>query len=68
MNINNKKNNLIWLKEHIITPENTKITAFLTEFNNAIILFLTDKNIKIRIPDIKMIAVIILDLIGSTYP
>ncbi|MFX0133782.1 MAG: hypothetical protein ACFFDN_09065 [Candidatus Hodarchaeota archaeon] len=47
MSLNNENNNLIWLKEEKIISKNIKITAFLTEFNNGVIIFLTEKKIKI---------------------
>lgn len=42
-----EENNLIWFKEEVSTPDNLKITLFFTKFENAIIVFLTDKDIKI---------------------
>ncbi|NVM04229.1 MAG: hypothetical protein HWN67_18000 [Candidatus Helarchaeota archaeon] len=47
MNVNNERNDLNWLKEEKFISDNTKIIAFLTEFNNGVMIFLTDKNYRI---------------------
>ncbi|MFX1451786.1 MAG: hypothetical protein ACFFCM_13135 [Promethearchaeota archaeon] len=42
-----EKNDLFWIKEEKKISHNQTITAYLTEFNNGVIIFLTDKNLKI---------------------
>ncbi len=47
MNINNAHKGLNWLKEEKFISNNIKITGFLTEFNNGVMIFITDNDYKI---------------------
>ncbi|MHA1301013.1 MAG: hypothetical protein ACTSO9_16455 [Candidatus Helarchaeota archaeon] len=43
----NQNNEFKWLREEIITPENAKIIVLLSRFENANLIFLTDRDYRI---------------------